>query len=204
MPMFSICFHHGGNFCNNGGLKYVGGQAEIMDGCDTDIISFWDLKKEISSVLKYKNVLSLYYKVPGISLELGIKRLYSNNEVVEMINMIKESNQIEMFVEHDVDKAVMPNEIGLLPCPDGLTSVTKTLFDQDCIIVDMINEHLGSLESGMSAQKPKVVSNDNKDDDWLEAGFADDELHRKEKNVEIGSDKIEQVENVNHDNTEQV
>ncbi|KAH7861243.1 hypothetical protein Vadar_023663 [Vaccinium darrowii] len=119
--IFTIEVHHGGYFdCNP--PRYVNGLVNHVDDCDSDRWSKFEAE-DIVQRLGYRRHKLLWYKVPNLSMDESLRLIHSDQDVVEMSQLGRAHEQIEMYVEH-VIKDVEDN--GLAPLPPPLPDIPMT------------------------------------------------------------------------------
>ncbi|OMO99207.1 hypothetical protein COLO4_13436 [Corchorus olitorius] len=87
-----IRFHYEGSFVgDDDNLSYEGGYVDDLD-FDPDKVGYFDILEKCQNA-GYENVSKIYYKRPGVSLSLGLRELYNDKSVLDMIG--------EMFLNND-------------------------------------------------------------------------------------------------------
>ena len=62
----------------------------------------------------YMKIEEIYYLIPGQSLEEGLRRVYADKEVLQMVDIVLENGCIDLFFLHGV------NEPNIVPMIDTL------------------------------------------------------------------------------------
>ena len=104
--------HHNGDFTTPPNVKYIGGKTEIIKDFDCDTFSFRDLE-EFAEKYAYDVASSLVnFKCDGFSFEKGMRVIYNDNSVRELIDICKPYGRIYLYVDHfDLDEVIDgPNE----------------------------------------------------------------------------------------------
>ncbi|WOG81872.1 hypothetical protein DCAR_0101027 [Daucus carota subsp. sativus] len=112
----TLYLHHHGDFTKPPNVKYVGGKTEIIKDFDVDMFSFRDLE-EFAEKYAYDVSSSLVnFKCNGYSFEKGMRVIYDDNSVRDLIKICMPYGRIELYVDHfdlDLDEVIdYPNEGG--------------------------------------------------------------------------------------------
>ncbi|KMT19718.1 hypothetical protein BVRB_1g007730 [Beta vulgaris subsp. vulgaris] len=108
----TLRFWHGGNFKEvNNRLKYVGGQGKTKR-IDLDELSWFTLKVMVEECGGYKDNSEILYLMPNCSLDDGLKKVYNDDECLEMGKLLMKSRSLDLYVVHGVDT---PNVLHKLP-----------------------------------------------------------------------------------------
>lgn len=96
----TIRFWHGGEFKHqhNGELVYVGGKGRNFK-VDTDLLCYWELL-EYANKCGYIAVAGIYYLVPGMSLEDGLRKIDGDEEVLELIKIANTHKRADVYFLH--------------------------------------------------------------------------------------------------------
>ncbi|KAL1827009.1 hypothetical protein ACET3Z_005421 [Daucus carota] len=108
----TLYLHHHGDFTKPPNVKYVGGKTEIIKDFDADLFSFRDLE-EFAEKFAYDVSSSLgNFKCNGYSFEKGMRVIYDDNSVRDLIKICMPYGRIELYVDHfDLDEVIdCPNE----------------------------------------------------------------------------------------------
>lgn len=84
----SLFVHHHGELIHAPIIEYKGGLVDVIHGFDTDLFSFKDLD-EFAEKYGYSPTDLVYYKSKGMCIEDGVKLLYDDSSVREMIEFHK-------------------------------------------------------------------------------------------------------------------
>ncbi|KAL2938836.1 Filamin A-interacting protein 1-like, partial [Bienertia sinuspersici] len=106
----TIRFWHGGGFktVGNNDMVYKGGVGRNFV-VDPDELCYWDLV-EFGRKCGHDNVQGMYYLVPGMSLENGLRKIIGDEEVLQMGEIAVKYRAVEAYLLHS---EVEPN---LSPC----------------------------------------------------------------------------------------
>ena len=99
MDSFAIYYYHGGRFASIGGeTVYIGGTILRKSGFDADRVGFLELVDDVEK-LGYSEV-KLFYIVLGLSLNVGLREIKDDREVMEMVKVLNVENAlVEVYVQ---------------------------------------------------------------------------------------------------------
>lgn len=89
--------HHGGHFVRELVLQYVGGTIDKFEEVDPDLMSIFELREGLRK-LNVTDELPLYYRIGGTDLEVGLILVNSDQTVLQMFEMNRNYNSIELYV----------------------------------------------------------------------------------------------------------
>ncbi|KAL2896636.1 Callose synthase 10 [Bienertia sinuspersici] len=97
----TLKFWHGGRFKvdNKNKLCYVGGEGKTFK-VDPDELCGFDLRQQAKSCGGYGNIEGLYYLVPGMCMNEGLKKVFTDDEVRRMGELTVNTRCIELYVQH--------------------------------------------------------------------------------------------------------
>ncbi|KAK9732443.1 hypothetical protein RND81_04G000600 [Saponaria officinalis] len=105
--LVTVLFWHGGLFKKVGNKTYyVGGKIKNFEE-DSDELCWFCLEELALKCDIYKKINRIYYLLPGKSLEEGLRKVYNDKEVLEMIDIVAKNKVIDLYVEHGVDQPVI-------------------------------------------------------------------------------------------------
>ncbi|KAL2922604.1 GTPase-activating protein BEM3 [Bienertia sinuspersici] len=113
MDSVTLRFYHGGLFKKIGvGLKYIGGMGRTFK-VDLDELCWFFLEQLAKECGCYNLIEEIYYLIPGLNLDNGLRKVYTDKEVLEMAAIVNKNRAIDLYVVHGVDKAevVDPKEL---------------------------------------------------------------------------------------------
>ncbi|KAL2894817.1 Antiviral helicase SKI2 [Bienertia sinuspersici] len=113
MDSVTLRFYHGGLFKKIGvGLKYIGGMGRTFK-VDVDELCWFFLEQLAKKCGCYNLIEEIYYLIPGLNLDNGLRKVYTDKEVLEMAAIVNKNRAIDLYVVHGVDKAevVDPKEL---------------------------------------------------------------------------------------------
>lgn len=100
--LFTVEVHHLGRFVENP-VRYVEGVVNHVDDCDPDLWSKLEVEDIVES-LGYPKYKMLWYRIPGLGLEKGLRVIGTDKDSMHMVEVVKGHEQIEIYVEHVIDE----------------------------------------------------------------------------------------------------
>ena len=103
MEDVTLRFRHRGLFKKSqDGLQYLGGEERRFNVDPDELCWFWldELAKKCGPYMKIKEI---YYLILGKSLEDGLRRVYADKEVLQMVEIVLAYGCIDLYVLHWVD-----------------------------------------------------------------------------------------------------
>ncbi|KMT01670.1 hypothetical protein BVRB_9g211310 [Beta vulgaris subsp. vulgaris] len=96
-------FWHGGVFRKHklGYLEYVGGEGKTFK-VDPDELCWWFLVELVKKCGKYVGIEHIFYCIPGQNLDVGLRRVYNDKEVLEMGAIVMKEKCIDLYVKHEI------------------------------------------------------------------------------------------------------
>ena len=103
--------HHHGELVHDPVIEYKGGKVDVIPGFDTDLFSFRDLD-DFAEKFGYSPSDLVYFKSKGMCIEDGVKLLYDDSTVREMIEIHRPLGRLDLFVDHyEIDEVIdLPHE----------------------------------------------------------------------------------------------
>jgi hypothetical protein len=103
--LFTLKFHHGGEFTSFPGRKYKNGKTSHVDLVDSDEFSVHEVNAMIQE-LGYLPDDMIYYNflVPGQNLDFGLRALGNDSDVLNLLQYVKDDKLIEIYTEHGTSK----------------------------------------------------------------------------------------------------
>ncbi|TVU40031.1 hypothetical protein EJB05_13477, partial [Eragrostis curvula] len=96
----NILLHRGGAFSKEGSLTYDGGNVAVFRNIDKDVMSYFHLV-DLAKSVGCKDGDTLFYGIPGRSLDNGIDHIKDDNSVSEMMKYANQTNYLEVYVQHN-------------------------------------------------------------------------------------------------------
>ncbi|RYR13956.1 hypothetical protein Ahy_B04g070680 isoform A [Arachis hypogaea] len=104
--LLDIMFHHGGNFerGKDGRWTYTPDNRHCLGDLDVDRLDVFYLRNYFKE-LGYETMKEVWWQVPGMSLEVGLRRLDSDNELRELCNHGGKNNGVvDVYIEHGISE----------------------------------------------------------------------------------------------------
>ncbi|MED6125145.1 hypothetical protein PIB30_065909, partial [Stylosanthes scabra] len=104
MVRLTLVYHHGGNLVtkDNGNVAYEVDHTELLEELDEDILDVFALKNH-HFVLGYEKIEECSWLVPGSNLEIGLRPITNDVELLEMCCTARGNNsKIHIYYEHVV------------------------------------------------------------------------------------------------------
>ncbi|KAL2898953.1 EF-hand calcium-binding domain-containing protein 5, partial [Bienertia sinuspersici] len=97
-------FWHGGLFKEDrqGHMCYVGGQGKTFS-IDADELCWWYLRDLVKNCGDYGEINYIYYLNPGKSLTEGLCKVYNDEEVRKMAEVVCKYRCVDLYVKHGED-----------------------------------------------------------------------------------------------------
>ncbi|TVU17415.1 hypothetical protein EJB05_33451, partial [Eragrostis curvula] len=96
----NILLHHGGAFSKEGSLTYDGGHVAVFRNIDKDVMSYFHLV-DLAKSVGCKDGDTLFYGIPGHSLDNGIDHIKDDISVSKMMKYANQTNYLEVYVQHN-------------------------------------------------------------------------------------------------------
>uniref|UniRef100_A0A803MVP0 RNase H type-1 domain-containing protein n=1 Tax=Chenopodium quinoa TaxID=63459 RepID=A0A803MVP0_CHEQI len=95
----TLKYRFGGVFktISNGEVLYKGGKVRTFS-IDLDKLCWWWLEDFAKKCGDYDKIDYLYYLVPGLTLADGLRKMYSDLEVLELRSVVEKYRSIEIYV----------------------------------------------------------------------------------------------------------
>ena len=94
----TVRFHHGGYFTDPPNSVYIGGVVDEINEFDIDRASFFEFKDYVME-LGYPVNSSMFFKVPGLDFDGGLRRIESDKDVGVLLEHYKDSEVLTIYVE---------------------------------------------------------------------------------------------------------
>ncbi|GJX71450.1 hypothetical protein Tco_0308621 [Tanacetum coccineum] len=153
--LFILKINHGGFFTLGSPSCDMNGKVNWFDGVDSDEFSIHELS-EMLKLLGYKKESMFYhFKIPNSGLDLGLKPLVSDSDVIDMVKQVGSMKVIEVYIElwvsaidyksmsnpakmstidTDVPKSMSAIDYKSMSNPDKMSTI-----DTDCIIFNVVD-----------------------------------------------------------------
>ncbi|XP_056690232.1 uncharacterized protein [Spinacia oleracea] len=96
----TVKFWHSGVFkkVSNGETVYEGGRGRTFN-VDIDELCWWDLE-DLAKKCGHESIEGLYYLIPGQSLANGLRKVYKDEEVLKLAELVLKYRCVELYVFH--------------------------------------------------------------------------------------------------------
>ncbi|KAL8119233.1 hypothetical protein AgCh_016667 [Apium graveolens] len=95
----TLYLHHHGDFTPPPTITYVGGKTEDITEFDSDLMSFRDLE-DFAQKYDYDVNSLIYFKCDGFSFSEGIRVIYDDGYVRDLVDLSKPYGRIDLYVDH--------------------------------------------------------------------------------------------------------
>ncbi|KAL2943025.1 AdoMet-dependent rRNA methyltransferase spb1 [Bienertia sinuspersici] len=100
MESITLKYFHGGVFKKlDRGLVYWGGHIKTFEVDPDELCGFW-LKDLVRKCGVYENVECIYYLLPNMTLERGLRKVFTDDEVREMVEIASKDRCMDLYVYH--------------------------------------------------------------------------------------------------------
>ena len=104
MGIITLNLWHGGLFKRDSfGMLYYEGRDYKTFAVDSDEMSWWELLDLAKKCGGYNEINNIQYCIPNMELENGLRNVYSDSEVREMVRLAWEHKVLNLYVVHGVD-----------------------------------------------------------------------------------------------------
>ncbi|KAJ8426984.1 hypothetical protein Cgig2_033842 [Carnegiea gigantea] len=83
-------------------FEYKGGKNRTLWPLDTNLLSYFEVKGFAEDV-HFTNIQHIYYVIPWLSIEDGIRPLKTDYDSLEMVECAKKTKKISVYIVHKVD-----------------------------------------------------------------------------------------------------
>ncbi|KAJ8453174.1 hypothetical protein Cgig2_008058 [Carnegiea gigantea] len=88
------------------GLEYKGGGTRTLWLVDADLLSYFEVKG-LAEDVGFTNIEEIYYVIPWLSMEDGIRPLKTDYDSLDMAQCARKTKKISAYIVHKVDEAVV-------------------------------------------------------------------------------------------------
>lgn len=109
----TMIIHHGGKFTESFGLcrnvykHYLGGKVSEFTNIDVDFLSYFEISDYVKKDLGYNGLCKLYYKSIMKSMSTGLKLLYNDDQINDLIAETEGTKAINIYVDHLDDEQTL-------------------------------------------------------------------------------------------------
>nr|GEY66826.1 transposase, mutator type [Tanacetum cinerariifolium] len=119
LTVFCLKINHSGAFTPPPKIRYKGGKVNWVDTIDSDVFYVVEVNNMMKELGYEKPSFDYYYyKEPKNDLDNGLKKLSSNQDVLQMLNYVEKYKVIDLYVDHyvtketvNVDESLLVNEL---------------------------------------------------------------------------------------------
>ncbi|CAK9138396.1 unnamed protein product [Ilex paraguariensis] len=102
---FTVELHHGRKFMRTPKIIYKGGTVSIIEDCEPAKISLLEIIDMYVSVGGEEVNVNIYYRVLGYSLDMGVKQIRSDCDVIELLKCYEDLDYVlNTFECYDSDE----------------------------------------------------------------------------------------------------
>ncbi|KAI8032000.1 hypothetical protein LOK49_LG01G03134 [Camellia lanceoleosa] len=112
---------HEGHVVFHPHIVYEGGRVNEIINCDIEKMSMFELRDHYYDLISGKGAnIDMYYTWPSYSLDVGLKTIYSDVDVMKMLEAYRGLDYVVVYVEKGVDPIMVLSSNGeLLLDPNG-------------------------------------------------------------------------------------
>ncbi|GJQ91489.1 hypothetical protein Tco_0002628, partial [Tanacetum coccineum] len=101
---FTLKINHGGTLTSLPNVRYRGGKANWFDDADADTFSAIEVQTMVKDLGYVHKDLQLYYKIPKCNLDIGLKPLSCDKDVMEMCQYVSQCKVMDVFVINPISE----------------------------------------------------------------------------------------------------
>ncbi|GJT46593.1 hypothetical protein Tco_0955308 [Tanacetum coccineum] len=163
--VFCLKINHGGAFTPPHKIRYKGGKVNWVDTIDSDVFSVVEVNNMMKELGYEKPSFDYYYKEPKNDLDNGLKKLSSDQDVLQMLKYVEKYKVIDLYVDHSVTKETVNVDESLLvnELDNDLFIGNEMLGDNDEDVIEDVSEDEWLQKSLrlVGIKKKHAVENDN-------------------------------------------
>ncbi|GJT07180.1 transposase, MuDR [Tanacetum coccineum] len=186
---FTLKINHGGTLTSPPNVRYRGGKANWFDDVDVDTFSAIEVQTMVKDLGYVHKDLQLYYKIPKCNLDIGLKPLSCDKDVMEMCQYVSQCKVMDVFVIHPISEPELVSNEDIDNEFDPLFSYpdNNTYKDRPS------GSNAGKSPSGSNAGKrPSVIEDVDGSDS---SAASEDSEDSDDSEFDVGDeDRIEDVE----------
>ncbi|KAL8099046.1 hypothetical protein AgCh_031661 [Apium graveolens] len=197
----TLYLHHHGDFTSPPTITYVGGKIEVITEFDSDLMSFRDLE-DFAQKYDYDVNSLVYFKCDGFSFSEGIRVIYDDGSVRDLVDLSKPYGRIDLYVDHFnlddlIDVPQTPKQCKIKTVPEE-KNVSRMMEEE--IVGDNSDNSDNGDDTDDSYDPEYRLANDSEesdDDDSVcpdNVCDSDDELHTIRQNAKKFKDKMYNAE----------
>ncbi|GJV88076.1 mutator type transposase [Tanacetum coccineum] len=163
--VFCLKINHGGAFTPPPKIRYKGGKVNWVDAIDSDVFSVVEVNTMMKEIGYEKPSFDYYYKEPKNDLDNGLKKLSSDQDVLQMLKYVEKYKVIDLYVDHSVTKESLNVYESLLvnELDNDLFIENQELRNNDEDVFEDVSEDewLQNCLRNVGIKKKHAVENDN-------------------------------------------
>ncbi|GJX27744.1 hypothetical protein Tco_0235823 [Tanacetum coccineum] len=128
---FTLKINHGGTLTSPPNVRYKGGKANWFDDVDVDSFSAIEVQTMVKDLGYLNKDLQFYYKIPNSNLDIGLKPLSCDKDVMEMCHYVSKCKVMDVFVIHPISEPQLVSNPGIDNEFDPLFSYPDKNTDKD-------------------------------------------------------------------------
>ncbi|GJT52012.1 hypothetical protein Tco_0978169 [Tanacetum coccineum] len=147
----SIKFHYAGRFTDSPNKQYVDGEFACVDMVNNTDFRI-DLLNSVLCSLGFEDddVISLYYKIPLKSLDIGLKPLVSENDTSSFLGYVHKHKMMYVYVELVETTETSSDEDGEGDSEDGHSDVNDIIDEEH--LVDEVEVNMSAFNFQIEGQ----------------------------------------------------
>ncbi|GKC87320.1 hypothetical protein Tco_1147969 [Tanacetum coccineum] len=112
--VFCLKINHGGKFTTPPKIQYKGRKVNWVDTIDSDVFSVVEVNTMMKELGYEKPSFDYYYKEPKTDLDHRLKKLSSDQDVLQILKYVEKYKVIDLYVDHSVTKETLNVDESLL------------------------------------------------------------------------------------------
>ncbi|GJV38114.1 hypothetical protein Tco_1410591 [Tanacetum coccineum] len=158
--LFSMKIHHAGKFKELEKMRYVNGLVAYVDGFDIEQFSVHELNV-VMEELGYVNDDPIYYHymIPGTDLDIGLRALGNDLDVLGLAKYIKDNKLIMVYCEHIDTKPLLAN--ANTTQNETMKSIVQELLSMDYEFDPFEDNMTASMNDQPSVNEQEKYRDDN-------------------------------------------
>nr|GEV22274.1 transposase, mutator type [Tanacetum cinerariifolium] len=163
--VFCLKINNGGAFTPPPKIRYKGGKVNWVDTIDSDVFSIVEVNNIMKELGYEKPSFDYYYKEPKNDFDNGLKKLSSDQDVLQMLKYVEKYKVINLYVDHSVTKETVNVDESLLvnELDNDLFIGNQELGNNDEDVIEDVSEDewLQNCLRKMGIKKKHAIKNDN-------------------------------------------
>nr|GEX14958.1 transposase, MuDR [Tanacetum cinerariifolium] len=172
--VFCLKINHGGAYTPPTKIRYKGGKVNWVDTIDFDVFSVVKVNTVMKKLGYEKPSFDDYYKEPKTDLDNGLKKLSSDQDVLQMLKYVKKYKVIDLYVDHSITKEALNVDESLLvnELDNDLFIGNEMLWDNDELDYGFGSQNASDRDDGSNSDDGSnrddgSASDDDSDSDFL-------------------------------------